>query len=60
MTGMLEWTSVVNASDATNAVALATGGIKTMIATILALTGLFITLFFWNRIIGLIKSALKG
>lgn len=60
MTGMLEWTSVVNTSDATNAVALATGGIKTMIATILALTGLFITLFFWNRIIGLIKSALKG
>lgn len=57
---MLEWTSVVSSQDATAALTAATGWIKTMIATILALTGLFITLFFGNRIIGLIKSALRG
>lgn len=57
---MLEGTSVVSAQDATAAVTAATGWIKTLVATILSLTGLFITLFFWNRIIGLIKSVLQG
>jgi len=57
---MLDWTSVISSTDATAAVTAATGWIKTMIATILSLTGLLITLFFWNRIIGLIKSVLWG
>lgn len=57
---MLDWTSMVTATEATTAAEAAAGGIKTMIATILSLTVLFITLFFWNRIIGLIKSVLGG
>lgn len=57
---MLEWTSVVTAADATAASTAATGWIKTMIATILSLTALFITLFFGDRIIGLLKSVLSG
>lgn len=57
---MLDWTSLVPVADATAAASTATLWIKTLVATILALTGLFITMFFGNRVIGLIKSAIKG
>lgn len=60
MTGMLDWTSLVTSTDADAAATYATTWVKTMVATILTLTSLFITFFFGNRIIGLLKSVLKG
>lgn len=57
---MLDGTTIVTTAEAEAAAVAATGWVKTMVATILSLTALLITMFFWNRIIGLIKSVLKG
>lgn len=55
----MDGTSMVSAADATAANSQALAWVKTMVATVLWLSWLLITLFFGNRVIGLIKSAVS-